>query len=443
MKKLTKTFTLLIGTLIPLALCNYVCIKTPKNNYLKGNTTSGYTISIAILEDSSTQNLVSTIYGNKISLEGNFLEGDTSTIFTLPSNGYIQNTYSDVIYGGNAINGLTSIELEISHGSEVMIEYGFTSELSLDNTLYYNNPTPLYCVDGANKYKVDFDDNPSYFKLSNLASEEAIVKSMKIHYTCVANENPPSLYTPFRQFSLVASTSGDTYSYSKGTFLEDDNILSLAPTYLGKSITNIKENFLSGSSDIERKINIPASITNIDINAFKQYQGTLVFDVSGSSTTFSSGNGIYGKYCLVSKGSAGTTKLVSIKNNTLVNTNSLDKFHSDIDIIPTGVFDNTDLTNLDLGSSVTSIKEYAISGTSLESIVIRNSVTDIESSAISGVSNAEVFVEFASKADAGWTNSNIISGFKKLYWYSETDKEDINSKQGYWRWVDGVPTPWH
>ncbi|MDR2091474.1 MAG: leucine-rich repeat domain-containing protein [Clostridiales bacterium] len=95
------------------------------------------------------------------------------------------------------------------------------------------------------------------------------------------------------------------------------------------------------------------------------------------------------------------------------------------------------LTTIVIPEGVTSIGSSAFRGcSSLTKIVIPEGVTSIGERAFSGCSRLTIFAGKGSKPD-GW-NSSWNYDNRPVYWYSESQKSG-----NYWRYVDGVPTPWN
>lgn len=98
-----------------------------------------------------------------------------------------------------------------------------------------------------------------------------------------------------------------------------------------------------------------------------------------------------------------------------------------------------DLNSIKLSNSLTSIgKDAFLSNTGLGEIVIPKSVTTIGNRAFGGCHSLTVFCE-AENQPSGW-DANWHNSAPTVYWYSDTYKWSQYTR--YWHYVDGVPTLW-
>ena len=112
---------------------------------------------------------------------------------------------------------------------------------------------------------------------------------------------------------------------------------------------------------------------------------------------------------------------------------------SGVSEIGSEVFWHSGVQKITIMNGVSKIDAGAFSGCSLNEIIIPTSVTFIDANAFSGVAN--IYCEVESKPE-GWNEHYLWSGVdadNTVYWYSANEP---TSEGNYWRYVDGVATPW-
>ena len=112
---------------------------------------------------------------------------------------------------------------------------------------------------------------------------------------------------------------------------------------------------------------------------------------------------------------------------------------SGVSEIGSEVFRNSGVQKITIMNGVTKIGSSAFSGCVLDEIIIPTSVAFIDMNAFSGVAN--IYCEVESKPE-GWNEYYLWSGVgvdNTVYWYSANEP---TSEGNYWRYVDGVATPW-
>lgn len=182
------------------------------------------------------------------------------------------------------------------------------------------------------------------------------------------------------------------------------------------SIGDYAFNFCTGLTNIT----LPDSVTSIGNGAFSSCMSLTDITIPDSVTSI--GNGAF-LLC---------TELINIT------------IPDSVTIIGESAFNAcTNLTSSSISNSVSSIAMYTFRDcTSLTDITIPNSVTNIESEAFFGCSSLTTVYYTGTAED--WAGMEIKVGNDPLtsatvYFYSEAEP---TTEGNFWRYVDGVPTPW-
>ncbi len=216
----------------------------------------------------------------------------------------------------------------------------------------------------------------------------------------------------------------------------------LRSTTIPDSVTSIGDEAFRGCANLT-SIKIPDSVTSIGHDAFngcerltsiKIPNGVKIinaFTFSGcsrlESVTIPDSVVFFGEHAF-----AGCASLTSIEIPDSVTGMGIYTF----------IF-CTKLTSVTLSDNMTSIGDYALwKCSSLTSVMIPKSVTRIEVAAFSECT--ELNTVYYSGTASDWSSISIATANDELtsatvYYYSETEP---TTEGNYWRYVDGVPTPW-
>lgn len=189
---------------------------------------------------------------------------------------------------------------------------------------------------------------------------------------------------------------------------------------------------------------VPNGVTHIESHAFDGYRNLTNVTV-GSQVTSIDDNAFYGCNTLTSiiipdrVDNIGKYAFYGCSNLASIT------IPSNVTRISKGVFKYcSSLSSITIPDSVTSIEEGAFNGCgSLKSITISKSVKNIGWNAFGGCGSFATVYYTGTEED--WLQITILTENDKLifatrYYYSETQPTDDENL--YWRYVDGVPTPW-
>ena len=222
--------------------------------------------------------------------------------------------------------------------------------------------------------------------------------AVKAQFTCITNNN---------QISIIRYTG-----YSKE--------LVIPNTINGWPVTSISRwAFSDYGSRGFTNINIPGSITNIEISVFDQCEKLASINVDESNLVYTSIDGVlFNKFCsIIIRFPAGQDGRYSIPNTvTNIDNNAFSACR--------------DLTNITIPNSVTSIRNGAFSSCSgLTSITIPNSVTSIGNGAFSYCSGLTSITIPNSVTSIGNGVFSYCSGLTTI---------NVDSTNSEYRSIDGV-----
>ncbi|MBD5285625.1 MAG: leucine-rich repeat protein [Bacteroides sp.] len=168
-----------------------------------------------------------------------------------------------------------------------------------------------------------------------------------------------------------SSESGVLYSKDGTTLIQYPNGKPEESFSIPSSVMNITSLAFSGDSTKIKTITVPASVTNIEFQAFGLCNSLVNINVDNNNLYYSSDNGI-----LYSK---DRTTLIQYPNGKLEESFSIPDF---VTTIATDAFYDSKLKNVILPNSMTAVSPHAFDRAwSLTNVTIPNSVITIETSA--------------------------------------------------------------
>ncbi len=284
-------------------------------------------------------------------------------------------------------------------------------------------------VDGALSYEIEtsVDEDTSStnsFRVSTLGLESSRTYRFRVRAIGSRNEYRPSewsepfeIFKPYENGMVFESINGNTeYSLQEiGTVTPDeDGVLEIPSTYHNKPVTQIGDRAMFRLEDSFKKIIVPASVTVIGKEAFRESKSLTEVELPDSVTTI----GSYAFY--------GCTGLKNIK------------LPEALTAVPQACFSNcTGLGNVTFGNNIVSIGDFAFQYcsnksadgtiTGLTEVRIPNSVISIGKSAFSDAlaldtvvfgNNVETIGEQAFVNDTSLQNVTLNEGLLSISTYA-------------------------